>query len=683
MDVEEAWGQLVSLTDVDSEPIPLSKDRLTIGRAPDCDIPFAGNKLVSGHHCCIERDVDGQVWLKDSSTNGTLLNLKCKVTKGNRKELNHGDEFYIVYKKDNTELNIGYIYQNMAELEKEQSLEETQEYSTDDVLEATLADDDINEVESTDDSPKSRKRTKEPPSPMEPAKKLKCEKTEKSEKCEEKTDIDKSVESENKTKNETSVADQEKCSKTAQSKSVRDSEAEAEKKDEIEEALVCIICQEIMHDCVSLQPCMHTFCAGCYSGWMKRSSECPSCRLKVDRINKNHIVNNLIEAYLKEHPEKKRSEEDIKELEAKNTISRDMLYPKELKNKVFDADESGEDSDDYEEDSDEVDDDPPTPVTLNPINVGQGFALGSFRHWNPVRFVCRQCPNYVDPNTPATGTGVLGTVLNTVKNIFGGNQAVPTTQANQAVPMTEANQAGPSGGAQSTANQTGTLSDDSQGTLPTTSTEAEVDDFEERKKRDDMKQDVTPQPYVCVPNQNHILCQCCLQPMPDRRIIADTRQQCSFCLRSFCHAYWGCRKAECMGCIGRFKDIIFGRKCLQNLILENPFESDILKNYLEEKKITLNEMKDVCMEKLDTGYYKCADQGRLMVTSNTTTCYACALRNFKDLAYCYRADIKKEDLPEAVTKRNDCYWGKNCRTQKNRPHHAQNFNHICQQTRTA
>ena len=49
------------------------------------------------------------------------------------------------------------------------------------------------------------------------------------------------------------------------------------------------------------------------------------CRNKVDRINKNHIVNNLVEAYFKEHPEKRRSEEDIKELEAKNKITKDMV----------------------------------------------------------------------------------------------------------------------------------------------------------------------------------------------------------------------------------------------------------------------------------------------------------------------------------------------------------------------
>lgn len=31
----------------------------------DCDISFPGNKLVSGHHCTVEKD-EGQVWLRDS-----------------------------------------------------------------------------------------------------------------------------------------------------------------------------------------------------------------------------------------------------------------------------------------------------------------------------------------------------------------------------------------------------------------------------------------------------------------------------------------------------------------------------------------------------------------------------------------------------------------------------------------
>ena len=70
---------------------------------------------------------------------------------------------------------------------------------------------------------------------------------------------------------------------------------------------------------------MHTFCSGCYSEWMEKSNLCPICRLKVERISKNHIVNNLIEAYLKLNPNKKRSDESIAELEAKNKITHDMV----------------------------------------------------------------------------------------------------------------------------------------------------------------------------------------------------------------------------------------------------------------------------------------------------------------------------------------------------------------------
>lgn len=84
---------------------------------------------------------------------------------------------------------------------------------------------------------------------------------------------------------------------------------ELNKKDSIEETLICEICQvkaytcylvlfylflqEILHDCVrsvlvqynsnsllhySLQPCTHTYCAGCYSEWMEYSRECPAVR---------------------------------------------------------------------------------------------------------------------------------------------------------------------------------------------------------------------------------------------------------------------------------------------------------------------------------------------------------------------------------------------------------------------
>jgi E3 ubiquitin-protein ligase CHFR len=75
---------------------------------------------------------------------------------------------------------------------------------------------------------------------------------------------------------------------------------------------------------------LHTFCAGCYSEWMPLSQNCPNCRNKVERISKNHILNNLIDAYLKKNPIKKRSDLDIQQLDSKNKITNDMVLTIDL-----------------------------------------------------------------------------------------------------------------------------------------------------------------------------------------------------------------------------------------------------------------------------------------------------------------------------------------------------------------
>lgn len=40
------------------------------------------------------------------------------------------------------------------------------------------------------------------------------------------------------------------------------------------------VCDHAHFLCVcSLQPCMHCYCAGCYSGWMARASNCPEVHI--------------------------------------------------------------------------------------------------------------------------------------------------------------------------------------------------------------------------------------------------------------------------------------------------------------------------------------------------------------------------------------------------------------------
>lgn len=685
----DTWGQLVSLTDIESEPIMLSNSTFTIGRGKDCDLPCSDNKLVSSKHCCIQRDERNTVWLSDNSTNGTLLNLKVKITKGNKREIHHGDEFYIVYKKGEEEKNVGFVYQSMEELAKEDSTSDaTQEYETDvNIMEATLTDVDVNMLEEERDVPEvtSNKRQKngEDQDENEPKKKVMktsddATKDNQSEETNKGSADTKEVPSSEKEKSKEEISKEEQSKLNSENKTKK---PEIHEVDELEETLMCSICQELLYNCISLQPCMHSYCAGCYSDWMKKSNECPTCRMKVNRINKNHIVNNLIEAYLKEHPEKKRPEEDLKELDAKNKITKDMLTP--TANQGYDADEDDEeeytDSDEHE-DNPSVEDlrlgiPPAVPAFVPPVAPAPtlfGFGAPLFGTWQSTT-KCRQCPGYVPPPTlPATG--IIQTAFNAVGAALGinkGGNADPTRKKKDDT-------------GKATTVEGERVNEDGAGPSTTDDKEKEVDlELKDEK--------VMPKPpnFVCALfSQNHVLCQCCLQPMPDRRALymngdgTVPPQQCAVCYRSFCHAYWGCTKHECMGCIGKFKDLNFGKKCLNNLILENVYESEIFKNYIESKGITVKQVLRDSLINLDAGKYTCPDKGRINVNSNSAMCYTCGLRNFKELAYQYRRDIPKEDLPENVQKRQDCYWGKNCRTQRTRPHHAQNFSHVCDQIRT-
>jgi len=58
------------------------------------------------------------------------------------------------------------------------------------------------------------------------------------------------------------------------------------------------------------------------------------------------------------------------------------------------------------------------------------------------------------------------------------------------------------------------------------------------------------------------------------------------------------------------------------------------------------------------------------------------LNIFKDLAYQFRASMKPTDiLPVNLRQRENCYYGKHCRTQHTKLGHAQKYNHACEQTK--
>ncbi|OCT98331.1 E3 ubiquitin-protein ligase CHFR-like [Xenopus laevis] len=612
---KKPWGKLIRLFGTETESSSeqfLYKKEWTIGRKKACDLSLSGNKLVSGEHCKITvNEESGHVSLEDTSTNGTVIN-KLKVIKKKSYSLKNGDVIYVVYKKNEPEQNIAYLYKSLNQ-GQDSMLDPADTSGSEEADTQTLSSqDDQLSYEEPQPSTSTSSLFSTPTTSAIPGVQLESGETSgeslggHSSKSDESPAMRADIPESNlpaqeqgslgppKKRMRTVVEDHWTSNKNVVSESCpKGAINESMKPDKMEETLTCIICQELLHDCVSLQPCMHTFCAACYSGWMERSSFCPTCRCPVERICKNHILNNLVEAYLIQHPEKCRSEEDRCSMDARNKITQDMLQPKVRRS--F-SDEEGS-SEDLLELSD---------VDSESSDISQPYT------------VCRQCPGYVHHSM----------------------QPPPYPSD--------------------------TETSRTQGDAPSTSTNFPT----------------ATQEYVCPSHGRHVICNCCFQPMPDRRAEREHNshvapQQCTICLEHFCHMYWGCNRMGCFGCLAPFCELNLGDKCLDGVLNNNNYESDILKNYLASRGLTWKDMLNESLAAVQRGVFMIPDY---RINGTTVLCYFCGLRNFRILIYQYRQNIPASELPVTVTSRPNCYWGRNCRTQV-KAHHAMKFNHICEQTR--
>uniref|UniRef100_A0A673H1R5 E3 ubiquitin-protein ligase CHFR n=1 Tax=Sinocyclocheilus rhinocerous TaxID=307959 RepID=A0A673H1R5_9TELE len=574
----QAWGKLVKVNASPGSEIVLINRECTVGRKKDCDLSFPANKLVSGNHCKITQDQNsGQVWLEDMSTNGTVINMS-KVVKKQTHLLQNGDVIHFVYRKnepEQSEFSHLSIFQDSDLTETESEPVQVEPVFVKPLPQSGHEDPQPSTSSSSFhfyNMPLSACSGNYRPHCMRSFMQVNgCGSSH----------SDSAV----------SAAAPQVSLRGAAGKE----KTEGATTDKMEESLTCIVCQDLLHDCVSLQPCMHTFCAACYSGWMERSSLCPTCRCPVERIHKNHILNNLVEAYLLQHPEKCRSEEELRSMDARNKITQDMLQPKVERS--F-SDEEG--SSDYlfelsDNDSDVSD-------------MSQPYMM------------CRQCPGYRKELSSALWI------------------CEPAqTEGPAKVP----------------------------GDGPSTSS------------------DTSPaaQEFRCPPQGSHLICSCCLQPMPDRRFEhlppQVSPQHCMVCQKAYCHVYWGCQRIGCHGCLERFSELNLNDKCLDGVFNGNQYESEVLQNYLTSRGMSWRHMLQEALQAVQQGLYQLSDY---RITANSFLCYCCGLRTFRELAYKYREHIPPSDLPDSVTARPNCYWGRNCRTQV-KAHHALKFNHVCEQTR--
>ncbi|KAF3850588.1 hypothetical protein F7725_012360, partial [Dissostichus mawsoni] len=506
------WGKLVKVNS--SETVLLFNRECTVGRKKGCYLSFPANKLVSGEHCKIVQDErSGQAWLEDMSTNGTVINMS-KLVKKQTHMLQNGDVIYFVYRKVSqnklflrfcllfhliysfaslltptlflnsrrgavgpqscsappSEMPLSVEPVMLTKAPRDPAQEEPQPSTssshfciggpTTSVPVATTAcpapgqAKDAAPLQEEDLEPESKRRKTEHGQAKDAAP-LQEEDLEPESKRR-KTEHEKYYDLPHTSSGE--VVDSAKASVLTKAP------VEGTKTDKMEESLTC--------------PCMHVFCAACYSGWMERSSLCPTCRCPVERIRKNHILNNLVEAYLIQHPEKCRSEQDLKGMDGRNKITQDMLQPKVER-------------------------------SSQPL------------------VECRQCPSF--------------------------------------------------------------------------------------------SRDIS-------------------LPMPDRRAEPNNEQrlaqQCVLCQRPFCHMYWGCQRIGCQGCLARFSELNLTDKCLDGVLNNNNYESEILQSW-----------RDVLQESLQAlqqGNYYLSD---CRISPNAILCYCCGLRSFKELAYKFRQNIAAPELP--------------------------------------
>jgi pSer/pThr/pTyr-binding forkhead associated (FHA) protein len=144
----------------------------------------------------------------------------------------------------------------------------------------------------------------------------------------------------------------------------------------LEDKLQCSICCEVIYEASTTVPCMHSYCGGCISSWLVTSgsgkqAKCPLCNHRIEQINRNHVLNEMISELIQLKPELERSEQEKIEMKKRNTI----VYGKALGGTRGagggEDDEDDEDEDDYDEDEDEEEDeeeedDPP----IAPYRIG-------------------------------------------------------------------------------------------------------------------------------------------------------------------------------------------------------------------------------------------------------------------------------------------------------------------------
>ncbi|XWS44592.1 hypothetical protein CRYUN_Cryun15aG0060500 [Craigia yunnanensis] len=171
----------------------------------------------------------------------------------------------------------------------------------------------------------------------------------------------------------------------------------------------CSICLNIWHDVITIAPCLHNFCNGCFSEWLKRSQKkhssvlCPQCRAVVQFAGRNHFLRNIEEDILQVDPSLRRSNEEVALVDSYATIRSNLVIRsgrgiQRKRARVLDSEEY---------DSEESDD-------AGPECPQCGSEIGGFQcNQHTIHLQCQACggmmPSRADMNVPQHCSGCDGT----------------------------------------------------------------------------------------------------------------------------------------------------------------------------------------------------------------------------------------------------------------------------------
>jgi E3 ubiquitin-protein ligase CHFR len=128
--------------------------------------------------------------------------------------------------------------------------------------------------------------------------------------------------------------------------------------DAVKAEVTCSICMCPYYRPTSVVPCLHTFCEPCIRVALSSAvvRKCPECRGPARSTTHNHKLQSLIDGLAKDHPELRRTEEQIAELE-RDAVEAERAAADRRRARDEDSGEDEEGSDDDRSDASDDDDD--------------------------------------------------------------------------------------------------------------------------------------------------------------------------------------------------------------------------------------------------------------------------------------------------------------------------------------